>query len=165
MNKKLRALLVSTQPGSHRSDGQLERVCTIWRVLCLNGHRTRSCANVGLPNTPHFASHPVAAFSTKALGHLLPPSSTKRQILAVPHDEVDERLHNQTSPDTENAHRNGRSGLDREWHDLCFVLWDVSFLASIKKADNVGQRRAYAQENNLEGDRLNDLSNTRGIYQ
>ena len=97
MNKKLRALLVSTQSGSHRSDGQLERVCTIWRVLCLNGHQTRSCANVGLPNTPHFASHSVAAFSNKALGDLLPPSSTERQILAARHDAVDGELRRKTS--------------------------------------------------------------------
>ncbi|WP_236261661.1 hypothetical protein, partial [Aeromonas sp. HZM] len=36
---------------------------------------------------------------------------------------------------------------------------------TIKKADKVGQRRAYAQENNLEDDRVNDLRNTRGVYQ
>ncbi len=43
--------------------------------------------------------------------------------------------------------------------DLCVV----DFPTLIKKADNVGQRRAYAQENNLEGDRVNDLRNTRGV--
>ena len=51
------------------------------------------------------------------------------------------------------------------WHSLCLLLCAADFSAHIKKADNVGQRRAYAQENNLEDDRVNDLRNTRGVYQ
>ena len=45
------------------------------------------------------------------------------------------------------------------------ITFAAKFLAPIKKADKVGQRRAYAQENNLEDDRVNDLRNTRGVYQ
>ena len=54
-------------------------------------------------------------------------------------------------------------GCRMHWHSLCLLLCAADFSAHIKKADNVGQRRAYAQENNLEDDRVNDLRNTRGV--
>ena len=112
MNKKLRALLASVQPGSHRSDGQIERVCTIWRALCLNGHRTRSCANAGFPNTPQFASSFVAAVPSEALGDLLPLSSTKRQSLSAQGGVEGYAVGNTVfSSDTEGAH----SSEHRSW--------------------------------------------------
>ncbi|MGY3942497.1 hypothetical protein [Aeromonas tecta] len=44
--------------------------------------------------------------------------------------------------------------------------WAMSrcFYGAHKKADNVGQRRAYAQENSLEGSRVNVCSTLEAVY-
>ncbi|WP_128343399.1 hypothetical protein [Aeromonas caviae] len=58
-----------------------------------------------------------------------------------------------------------KSRTPHELARIMLFIFAARFLAPIKKADKVGQRRAYAQENNLEDDRVNDLRNTRGVYQ